>query len=155
MRIGSAVFHPNKFTRPLITVACQLHLELGTLGTSRITPTKDNSIFHYQRREAWNAKKKMILIDSIARRVPINAITLYKTEKGGAPVYEVIDGKQRLTAVLQFKDGKISPLSESLSGLSEEEEAEGQDLANRILDKKWGDLDAGTKATFLDYEVPI
>jgi hypothetical protein len=109
----------------------------------------------YQRREAWTAKKKMVLIDSIARRVPINAITLYKTERSGLPVYEVIDGKQRLTTLVQYKEGKMFPLSESLTGESEEEEAEGEDLAKRILDKKWNELDPGTKATFLDYEVPI
>lgn len=98
----------------------------------------------------------MVLIDSIARRVPINAITLYKqTDKSGVVIYEVIDGKQRLSAVLQFKQGKISPLSDSLKGLSEEEEAEGEELANKILDKKWDELDVATRNTFLDYEVPI
>lgn len=109
----------------------------------------------YQRREAWSSKKKMVLIDSIARRIPINAITLYKTTESGTLVYEVIDGKQRLSALFQFLDDKLAPLTEALKDLSEEEELEGKELADKIMDKKWGALDAGTRSAFLDYEVPI
>lgn len=109
----------------------------------------------YQRREAWNAKKKMILIDSIARRIPINAITLYKTTQSGSVIYEVIDGKQRLTALIQFQKDEISPLSEALKDLSEEEELEGKELAEKILDKKWSDLDSATRSNFMEYELPI
>ncbi|MBV9009998.1 MAG: DUF262 domain-containing protein [Verrucomicrobia bacterium] len=122
---------------------------------SRVEESQLDLSPEYQRREAWNAKKKMVLIDSIARRIPINAITLYRTEKSGVPVYEVIDGKQRLTAVVQFKQGKLAVVSESITGLSEEEEREGAELAAKIVDKKWDGLDPGTKATFLEYEVPI
>jgi hypothetical protein len=109
----------------------------------------------YQRREAWTAKKSMVLIDSVARRIPINAITLYKTADSGALVYEVIDGKQRLTALIQFQEDRLIPLSEALRDLSEEEELEGKVLAEKVMDKKWSELDAGTRSAFLDYEVPI
>lgn len=109
----------------------------------------------YQRREAWSSKKKMVLIDSIARRIPINAITLYKTTDSGTLVYEVIDGKQRLSALVQFLRNELSPLAEALKDLSEEEELEGKELAEKIMDKKWSELEPGTRSTFLDYEVPI
>jgi hypothetical protein len=109
----------------------------------------------YQRREAWSAKKKMVLIDSIARRIPINAITLFKSNVGGAIVYEVIDGKQRLTSLVQYQNDELAPLAEAVKDLSEEEEQEGRELADKIKDKKWSELDRGTKSTFLDYEVPV
>ena len=109
----------------------------------------------YQRRETWSDSKKMVLIDSIARRVPINAITLYKTSNQGVTVYEVIDGKQRLTSILQFRNDQLTPLRDALKGLSEEEEAEGEELAEKVLDKKWSQLEKGTQSSFLDYEIPI
>jgi hypothetical protein len=109
----------------------------------------------YQRREAWNDKKRMVLIDSIARRIPINAITLYKAHSTGKLGYEVIDGKQRLTALIQFQQDHLSPVSESVKDLSEEEESEGKELAEKIMDKKWSELNPATRAQFMDYEVPV
>ena len=100
-------------------------------------------------------QKSIVLIDSIARGVPINAITLYKTEKGGAPLYEVIDGKQRLTAIIHYKDGLLTPLATAIKDDLEEEASEGNELASQIIGTNWNDLAPGPRAKFFKYELPV
>lgn len=55
----------------------------------------------FQRRDAWNIGEKSLFIESLFLGIPIPPIILAesKTKKNS---YIVIDGKQRLTAILQF-----------------------------------------------------
>src|SRR5437588_292065 len=84
----------------------------------------------YQRRETWSPRKKMAFIDSVARYIPVNAITLYKNESSGLSRFEVIDGKQRITALFDYIKNRYAPSQNILKDLSEEEELEGKDLAD-------------------------
>ncbi|OPZ94320.1 MAG: hypothetical protein BWY74_00664 [Firmicutes bacterium ADurb.Bin419] len=64
----------------------------------------------YQRKsDVWNTDKKSFLIDSILKNFPIPPIFLHQRidEKSGATKYDVIDGKQRLTAIVEFISNKI------------------------------------------------
>ena len=68
----------------------------------------------YQRKLVWTLEEKQKLIDSILKDYPIPAILL--AEKEGR--YEIIDGLQRLHAILSFielaypsQDGRIFNLS--------------------------------------------
>lgn len=67
----------------------------------------------YQRSNVWKPKKQLLLIDSILRGWEIGQILLNATsqerEGGGfEPLYEVIDGQQRLRAIYKFLDGKLA-----------------------------------------------
>lgn len=67
----------------------------------------------YQRRSLWTDEKKSFLIDSILKNYPIPPIFLHQKidDKTGKTQYDVIDGKQRLTAIVEFIKGLI-PISD-------------------------------------------
>lgn len=75
----------------------------------------------YQRKSIWTDEKKSFLINSIAKNFPIPPIFLHQKidDTTGKTKYDVIDGKQRLTAILEFLNNEI-PISD---------EAEGSNLA--------------------------
>lgn len=56
----------------------------------------------YQRGDVWPNVDAQILMESILRGIPLPSVILMRTNEGGRSVYEVIDGKQRLTAILRF-----------------------------------------------------
>jgi len=53
----------------------------------------------YQRRLVWDVQKRSLFIESLLLNVPIPQIFLYEWELGR---YEVMDGQQRLNAVVDF-----------------------------------------------------
>jgi hypothetical protein len=63
----------------------------------------------YQRRSRWKPEKQSLLIESFIMNIPVPPVFLYEREYGQ---YEVMDGQQRLTALRDFYDGRLS-----LSGL--------------------------------------
>ena len=56
----------------------------------------------FQRNSVWTTKDRAKLIESVIRNYPVPAIFLYRREKNGKIVYDVIDGKQRLESILMF-----------------------------------------------------
>lgn len=60
----------------------------------------------YQRKSVWTYKDKQFFLDTVLNNYPCPAVYLQKesTEKG--PIYNVVDGKQRLSTVLDFHAGK-------------------------------------------------
>jgi hypothetical protein len=57
----------------------------------------------YQRGDVWSASLSQQLIISILRGIPLPSVILLKPQSAGVKaVYEVVDGKQRLTAILRF-----------------------------------------------------
>lgn len=57
----------------------------------------------YQRGDVWSASLSQQLIVSILRGIPLPSVILLKPQSQGVnAVYEVVDGKQRLTAILRF-----------------------------------------------------
>lgn len=64
---------------------------------------KENKLFvnrRYQRKLVWTLEEKQKLIDSILKKYPIPAILIAEREEHGT--YEIIDGLQRLHAILSF-----------------------------------------------------
>jgi hypothetical protein len=55
----------------------------------------------YQRGDVWPTKDAQLLIESIVKGIPLPSIIILKPQKIDAP-FEVVDGKQRLTAILRF-----------------------------------------------------
>ncbi len=59
----------------------------------------------YQRRSVWNLSFQQFFIDSLVRNYPAPTIFLQVDVYVDKPtIYRVIDGKQRLTALFEFKD---------------------------------------------------
>ncbi|MBB1020390.1 DUF262 domain-containing protein [Dietzia sp. E1] len=61
----------------------------------------------YQRKLVWSLSQKESLIDSILRDIPIPLILLAKSEQVDGS-YEIIDGLQRINAIISFLENKYS-----------------------------------------------
>lgn len=64
----------------------------------------------YQRGLVWNDDQKTALLDSIFQNIEIGKFTFNRCEFGTKPtnkLYEIIDGKQRLTAICEFYEGRF------------------------------------------------
>ena len=72
----------------------------------------------FQRRHRWDVKKQSKLIESFIMNVPIPPIFLYEKDFS---VYEVMDGLQRVTAIMEFYQDKYA-----LEGLEQWEELNGK-----------------------------
>lgn len=66
----------------------------------------------YQRKSVWSDEKKSFFIDSIFKNYPIPPIFLKQDidTKTGKTVYDVVDGKQRISAIIGFITNEL-PLS--------------------------------------------
>jgi len=74
-------------------------------STLKLSRKKINTKPQYQRTEVWSESKKQRLIDSILRNYDIPKF--YIARSTGGFEYEVVDGQQRITAILDFMDGKF------------------------------------------------
>lgn len=82
--------------------------------------SKDNYVLQpdYQRRKTWSDKKKSKLIESFIINIPIPPIFIYEYEYDK---YEVMDGLQRLSSIIDFYGDKFV-----LSGLEEWSDLNGK-----------------------------
>lgn len=75
----------------------------------------DNKIFvnrRYQRKLVWTIREKCDLIDSIMNNIPIPTLFVAKYNENGKEILEVIDGLQRLDAILSFMLGRYGIFKE-------------------------------------------
>jgi len=105
----------------------------------------------YQRRSLWTEEKKSFLIDSILKNYPIPPIFLHQKidDETGKTIYDVIDGKQRLTAIIEFIENQL-PVADENGELS------GSNLlAGRFFHELEGDELSIYKSRFWRYVIPI
>jgi hypothetical protein len=97
----------------------------------------------YQRKSVWMPKDKRFFLDTVLNNYPCPAIYLQKeTDARYKTIYNVIDGKQRLTTVIEFYDNKIR-LPDNL----------GDETLNN---KKWSEIkDDKIKISFLNYSFSV
>ena len=70
----------------------------------------------YQRRSVWNSTYKQFFIDTVLKNYPVPPIFVNMEVTGtGATIYHVIDGKQRLTAILEFLEDRFPISKEKFS----------------------------------------
>ena len=56
----------------------------------------------FQRREVWSSPARIMLIDTVLRDIPMPKVFLANTIRDGKTYRVVIDGQQRITAILDF-----------------------------------------------------
>lgn len=97
----------------------------------------------YQRKSVWMPKDKRFFLDTILNNYPCPAIYLQKeTDANYKTTYNVVDGKQRLTTVIDFYANKIR-LPDDL----------GDETLNN---KKWSEIDDDkVKKSFLNYSFNV
>lgn len=98
----------------------------------------------FQRDEVWNREKQQKLIDSIMRGWHIPPI--YVVSIDNSDNFEVLDGKQRLTAIYHFLEGKFSFNSGYLPGIDNFYELNGKKFIE--FPEKW-------KTKFLTWSIKI
>jgi hypothetical protein len=92
----------------------------------------------YQRRSVWSPRDRRYFIDTILNNYPAPPIFLHKTlDDNGRATYHVVDGKQRLQTIIQFRDNKIVI------------PAEFSDVT--LQNKRWKALEKGTRERFWNY----
>ncbi len=108
----------------------------------------------YQRKLVWTQEEKQKLIESILNRYPIPAILIAEREEGGT--YEIIDGLQRLHAIVSFIETsfpdlggnffnlKYFPTAKSYADSGDFEPADAESL-----------LSQGQVTTILDYSLAL
>src|ERR1043166_3382087 len=74
-------------------------------GTLKIKPP-------FQRKPVWAARQKCSLVESILMDLPVPEIYVQQsttTDGEGKVTYAIVDGQQRIRAVLQFLGAEIDP----------------------------------------------
>ncbi|MBX5148960.1 DUF262 domain-containing protein [Rhizobium lentis] len=79
-------------------------LPLGTLADMVETGAIDLQP-GFQRRERWSLDKQSALIESFLLNVPVPPVYLAEEDEG---TYTAIDGKQRLKAIADYINGRLS-----------------------------------------------
>ena len=94
----------------------------------------------YQRRKRWDDKRKSKLIESFIMNIPVPPCFLYESDFAR---YEVMDGQQRITAILDFYTNKYK-----LKGLEQWPELNG-----KIYDKLPSEIKKGLDRRSISYIV--
>lgn len=95
----------------------------------------------YQRKPVWSLKNKKFLIDTIIRNLPVPEIYMQvKTNTAGKSEYIIVDGQQRLRAILEFIEGEF-----------EIDEEDNQEYGG----KNFQDLPDGIQKDFWGYKISV
>jgi uncharacterized protein with ParB-like and HNH nuclease domain len=68
----------------------------------------------FQRDSVWRPLHRRRFIQTILDGYPVPSIFLYRREHNGWPVYDVLDGKQRLETI--FKFAKVNGVARQIKG---------------------------------------
>jgi Protein of unknown function DUF262 len=88
----------------------------------------------YQRRQVWDKKKQSLFIESLLMNLPIPPVFLFEPEYNR---YEVMDGQQRLSAIVALYENKLKLTGlESWSELNGKTWLELPEVIRRGLDRR-------------------
>lgn len=106
---------------------------------------------YYQRKPVWSIRHKVYFIDTILRGLPIPKLYVYqkisKTKKSLKTKYEVVDGQQRIRAILEYLQGDFR--------YSKKYHPKPEDFLEEYKDETFQDLPSETQQNFLGYELPV
>jgi hypothetical protein len=90
----------------------QRELSIRSETIQRLYNFYQNELFivnrRYQRKLIWTVDEKKKFIDSLIKGYPVPLILLADSEYDRVPVFEIIDGMQRLNAIMSFIEGEFS-----------------------------------------------
>ncbi len=135
----------NKFLeRSSNNVSISNFFEEYTVGKYDMNPP-------YQRLSVWSSEKKAFFIDSILKNLPVPPVFLRQkiNSETGKTSYEVIDGKQRLTSIVEFIDDMFATADESEDPFHDEE------LAGKLFSELEGEKLSIYKKLFWRYQIPV
>jgi hypothetical protein len=96
----------------------------------------------FQRRSVWNDKYREEFIDTILLDYPVPAIFVFgRIDQEGNATFQLVDGKQRLTAVFDFISGHLHV-------------GDGSPIT-AFRSRAFSDLPADTKIAFFEYDFPV
>lgn len=96
----------------------------------------------YQRRSVWNDEFKRYFIETVLLEYPAPAIFLHEVmAPDGTARYSVVDGKQRLTTVFEYAQGRFA--------------LDERTVVERAADKYFEDLDEDLKLPFWRYQFSV
>lgn len=104
----------------------------------------------FQRDTVWGLRMKQVFVDSLLRKLPVNACMLMEdTDSEGRGVYQVIDGQQRLETIFEFLGDEFSTMSDKA--------ARGGLLAFAPIEPgcTFSKLSHVTQNRLLDYKLPF
>lgn len=107
----------------------------------------------YQRHSVWSEEKQSYFIDSILRNYPIPPIFLHRKIDAdtGKTTFDVIDGKQRLTAIARFINNEIPASNEYGPADEEDNILDGAYFKELSSVQKLSEF----KVAFWKYDIPI
>jgi hypothetical protein len=113
----------------------------------------------YQRRTVWLTRDRRLLLASLFNGIPIPAVIFHKRfdQKKGKPIFDVLDGKQRIETILHFIGLKTIEGEKELSVRLEDsknnikDDLTYSDLNSKKVNKKYKDL----LKKFWQYEIPV
>lgn len=108
----------------------------------------------YQRQEVINIKKASGIIESMLLRIPLPTLFIYRREDG---VCEVIDGQQRLLAILGFlgKSYRNNKNEEVWSNKNHYRLSKHLTILKNICGEKYAELDNNFQDIILDFELSL
>jgi hypothetical protein len=135
----------KKLERSTTTISIASFHEQNQLSKFNFNPP-------YQRRSVWTDEKQSYLIDSILRNFPIPPIFLHRKidQDTGKTSFDVIDGKQRLTAIARFIDNQI-PAANEYGPAEPESLLDGAFFKDLSSDENLTEF----KTAFWKYDIPI
>lgn len=107
----------------------------------------------YQRKSVWSDEKQSYFIDSILRNFPIPPIFLHRKIDAdtGRTTFDVIDGKQRLTAIARFISNDIPAANEYGGEIDAPSALEGAYFKDLSSDESLSEF----RASFWKYDLPV
>lgn len=104
-----------------------------------------------QRKSVWDEERESFLIDSIMKNFSIPPIFLHQKidDNTGKTIYDVIDGKQRLTSIIKFIQNKIS-LPDNFS-----DDNFGNENLNGLYFQDLKDELSEYRSAFWRYHIPV
>lgn len=106
----------------------------------------------YQRKLVWTLEEKQKLVESVLNKFPIPAILLAERESGE---YEVIDGLQRLHALISYIEGAFAAPSGKYFDVSKFATAQARADQGLFETRTEDLLSISEVTTFLDYDLPV
>lgn len=108
----------------------------------------------YQRKLVWTLEEKQRLIDSILKRYPVPAM-LIAERTGGDGSYEIIDGLQRLHAIVSFVEGAFKTTDGKSFDVKQFPTAKGYADAGLFASPGGDLLSQKEVSTLLDYPLAL